>query len=224
MVKIPNLNKLGLLGLLYIIIMNSLSIFIRGASINYILIYVIPFIFAAGIILIFPKFYKAISSSLLFLLGFVMSVFGGNGNFSGIMFIIFSIHIKPKRNITIIKLILIAVAVAIKSLLIETTSIQIMNLLFMHYFCLGLYYVLMTEKKIVTIHEIEDQTDQIMKYVIEGKRNKEIAALTFMNEAAVHKRIRRLMIKEGCETLPQLVYKMYGNGQQDKKIDKFKVI
>ena len=224
MVKIPNLNKLALVGLLYIAVMNTLSIFIIGASLGYLLSYVLPFPIVAVIILALPKYYKGICSSLLFILGIVMSVSGGVGNFSGIMFIIFAIHLKPQRNRTIVRLILIAVAVGVKSLMIDVSHIQIMNLLFMHYYCLAMYYVLMTEKKVVTIREIEDQTEQIMKYVTEGKRNKEIAALTFMSEAAVHKRIKRLMIKEGCETLPQLVYKLYGNGQTNKKIDRFKVI
>lgn len=222
--RIGNLTKIHFLGLGYIAIMNSLSIAIRGYSISYILTYILPFIITAIIFFIFRKKEKILSDIGFFILGLIMSFIGTSGNFSGIIFILFSIYINPNRNETIIKLLLITVSVACKSLAIDVTGIQIINLLAIHYLCLGYSYVLFSDKKVITITEIEDQTEQIMNYYMSGDTIKEIAVKTCMTPAAVNKRIARLREKSNCRTVPELVAKLSILRQHDKKIDKFRVI
>jgi DNA-binding CsgD family transcriptional regulator len=204
--------------------MNTLIVFTRGLSVGYFIFYILPFAVIMIILLVIRKAQSKINTHLMLFLGLIVTLVGNAGNFSGAIFIVYAIHLDPGRNKTIAKLGLLAIAITCKSLIMDIHTIQIVSLLFINMLCYGYYYVLFTEKKIITITEIEDQTEQIMQYVIDGKRNKEIAAMTFMSEAAVQKRIKRLMIKENCETLPQLVFKLYGNRQQGKKIDRFKVI
>lgn len=223
MERLNNLTKINISALLFVVVMNILTI-IDGGEYFLFLTHMLPFIMAIGVLLVFRKHQKKINAVLMFLLGAIFVLLNGKSNFSGAIFIVYAIHLDPGKNKTIFKLAVMTVCIAIKSLLIETNAAQLINLLFLHFLCYGYYYVLFTERKVITITEIEDQTEQIMKYIIDGKRNKEIAVLTFMSEAAIQKRIKRLMIKEGCNTLPQLVFKLYGNGQNTKKIDRLKII
>ena len=221
---INNLSKINIAALLFIIVTNTLSIFIRGASYIYFIVNILPFSLSILILLIFRKHALKINCFLMLTLGLVLTLIGGAGNFSGVVFIIFSIHMDQSRNKTIIKLALMTICIAIKTLITEITTIQLINLLFVNYLAYGYYYVLFTEKKTVTIYELEDQTEQIIQYIREGKERKEIADLTCLSVGAISKRLTRLKEKEGYKTVDQMLISMSDNGQNRKKIDKFKVI
>lgn len=222
--RIGNLTKIHLLGLGYISLMNGLSIAIRGYSLMYIFTYILPFIITALVFLIFRKKEKLLTNIGFFALGLIMSFVGTGGNFSGVIFFLFSIYISPKRNETIIKLVLITVSIACKSLVIQITGIQIINLLAIHYMALGYGYILFSVKKTITVTEIEDQTEQIIDYMIDGLTIKEIAVKSFMTVAAVNKRVNRLRDREGCKTTYQLIAKLSQNRQNYKKIDRYKIV
>lgn len=222
--RLNNLSKINIYALLFIIVTNTLSIFIRGASYIYFLTNILPFSLSILALLIFRKHAFKINSFLMLLLGLALTLIGGSGNFSGAVFIIYSIHMDESRNKTIFKLALMTICVAIKTLFNDITTIQVINLLFVNYLAYGYYYILFTEKKVVTIHEIEDQTEQIIEYLQQGFTVKEISIKTFMSIAAVNKRINRLRDKEKCKTTYQLIYKLSQNGQKANKIDRFKVI
>lgn len=212
--------------MLFVIIMNILLIFIRGMNSSYIIFYIIPFILVSLILLIFRKRQTNINKYIMLILGLIITLAGNAGNFSGAIFIIYSIHLDPGRNKTIVKLGLIIVAITCKSLYMDIHTIQIVNLLFIHMLCYGYYYVLYTEKKVITIKEIEDQTEQIITYLRDGFEIKEIAVKTCLSPAAVSKRINRLRDREGCRTTYQLMDKLRLSEyrQNYKKIDRFEVV
>jgi len=224
MERINNLSKINIGALLFVSLMNALSIFIRGADLVYILTFVLPYFVVAVIIYLCRKFQKHINIYWLVVLG-IGIIFGGQaGNFSGAILFVYAIHLDPGKNKTIFKLSLMAVSIAVKTLLIEINPIQTINLLFAHFLCYAYYYVLFTERKIITIPEIEDQTEQIIDYLTEGYTIKEIAVKTCLTSAAVNKRISRLRDKENCKTTCQLIYKLSKSGQKHKQIDRFKIM
>lgn len=222
--RISNLTKVNLSALGFITVMNTLSIFIDGFDWVYIATYVAPFILIIGALYLLRKWQSQITCYFLLIAGIIVILVGNNGNFSGAIFIIFSIHLDPGRNKTIFKLALMAITIAIKSLLIQITTIQLINLMFIHFLVYIYYYVLFTEKKTVTIYEIEDQTDQIIDYLMAGLTIKEIGIKTCLTPAAVTKRINRLRDSENCKTTYQLMAIMSQKRQTGKKIDKFKIV
>lgn len=224
MERINNLTKINLLAMLFVIIMNALILVSKDMDYISTIIYILPFILGGSILLIFRKYQQSINKHLMLLLGLIITLVGNPGNFSGAIFIIYSVHLNPGRNKTIVKLGLLVIAITCKSLLIEINTIQIVNLLFINGLCYAYYYVLFSEAKQPTVKEIEDQTDQIISYIMQGLTIKEIAVKTFMTVAAVNKRINRLRDKEGCKTNYQLIYKLSESGHKYKQIDIFKVM
>ena len=87
-----NLSKINIYALLFIIVTNILSIFIRGASYIYFIVNILPFSLSILILLIFRKHARGINSFLMLALGLVLTLVGGPGNFSGAVFIIYAIH------------------------------------------------------------------------------------------------------------------------------------
>lgn len=221
--RISNLTKINISALLFVIVLNSLTIIYRQAY-NLIPFYLVPFLIIILLLFIFRKHQKKINAVLMFLLGLIIAFVGNTGNFSGAVFIVFAFHLDPGRNKTIFRLALLTIALAAKGLLVEINAVQILTQVFIHYLCFGYYYVLFTEKKVVTILEIEDQTEQIIDYIREGKTRKEIASLTFLSPAAITKRLNRLRDKQGYKTVDQMLLCLSEKGQGSKKIDRFRVV
>jgi len=217
--RLNNITKINILSLGFMTVMNLLSIFIRGADLSYIFLYIVPFIIAIIILFSMRKYQKQINAWFLTLCGFIISLLGSEGNFSGAIFIVFAFHVDPGRNKTIIRIFLVTVCLALKTLIIPITSIQVINLLFIYYISFGYYYFLFTEKRVQTISEIEDQMEQIIGLLMQGFTIKEISVKTFMTIAAVNKRINRLRDKEGCKTNYQLIYKLSQKRHLHRKID-----
>lgn len=223
MERLNSLTKINLLAILFVIIMNTLIVVSDKMDYINIIIYILPFIIVGLVLLLFREYQSKISKYLMLILGLIITLFGNPGNFSGAIFIIYSIHLDPGRNKTIIKLGLLIVAITCKTLIIDISTVQTVSLLFINGLCYAYYYILFTEKKVITINEIEDQTEQIIDYLIDGFEIKEIAVKTCLSPAAVSKRINRLRDKEGCRTTIQLIAKLSIDRHLSKKIDRFKV-
>jgi hypothetical protein len=202
--------------------MNTLLVFARNETPAYFLTYILPFAIIGIVLLVFRKNQKTINKHLMLILGLIITLVGNTGNFSGAIFIVYAIHLDPGRNKTIVKLGLLIIAITCKSLFMEIHTVQIVSLLFINMLCYGYYYALFTEKKVITITEIEDQTEQIIQYIRDGKTRPEIAELTCLTPAAISKRLHRFKSKNGFQTVEQMFLYMDKNGHMKKQIDRYK--
>lgn len=215
MERISNLSKLNLIILSFVITLNTFTFFDTSHGIEYLLIYVIPYIVCCVLILLFKK--QSFNTLLLTALACYVALTGDKGNFSGSIFLIFAIEIDKGRNKTIIKWMLLVIAIALKSLFHEITPIQTINLLVIHGVVYVYYLIVFSEKKNNPVL-VNDQEKQILDmHLKDSIEIKEIADRICLETGTVNKIIRRLIIKNKCKNKAQFFVLL---GQRYYKIDK----
>jgi hypothetical protein len=184
------------------------------------LLFSAPFLVAAGV-LIFAKSYK-VNAWLYAAAGLAITATGSKGNFAGAIYIIFSFYIFNSA-ITNYALVGVTVFTIVCRYLFMGHSVPAtINLLIAYAFTFGVYFVLMhpkPEPKPVVAH-VDDVTIEVVKYVQDGKRIKDIASLVCLEPSTVYQRLRRAREKYHCDS-NQALYKAFDKlGFFSQKIDR----
>lgn len=185
---------------------------------NYLFFYVILIFIILLFLIIFGR-NDNFNSYMLFVLGIATTFLGSRGNFSGVVFLIFSFMINSTRNKSIVMISVLFIGLIIKNILTGSSIIQFANHILMHGAAIAVYFVISyNPPKQIDIQD--DQLLQIINYRLKGISIKEIADKTCMTQTAVNKRLNRLSKKMGCKNPIQFGYKLSKIRQKNNKIDK----
>lgn len=222
--RISYLTKLISSFLLFETIINSIKIIAYNDQYYRLISYGLVFIIPAAVLWIISlkistKKQWQVCSYLILAYGIIYSLMPGMGNFSGATFFIFSIHTDYSKNKAMIKVFILLLCIAVKTVFVDTIGIQAINLMAVNLFIIGLYFVLIKlpeNPKKINI-EMEDQTKQIVDYLDAGLTIKEISDQVYINPTTINKRISRLKTQLNCKTNYQLFMKI---GRDKKELDK----
>lgn len=213
MESLNNISKVNILLILFIVIQNTIISIVDDI---FYIVYLFPFIISIILLFVIRKKPEILNSYILFFFAVIQSFLGERGNFGGVIFLIFSIKLYGSRNQNIIRIGIIIIIIGLKSVFLNMSVLAVINLIFLYSGSLVLYHILFYDKKKFNI-EIDDQTEQIIFWLVRGYEIKEIAEKIYMSSAAVSKRIQRLKEKCGCKTVYELIYLLSLSGQHYKK-------
>lgn len=149
------------------------------------------------------------------LMGLAVTYTGYEGNFSGAIFILFSIYIfntnKSNLILSISTLLIITSKFALKSFTIGET----VNMFIIYSLVFIIYFILIHPKNPSMIYnpKIDEENSQIIELIAAGKTNKEIADKVYLTQNAVTKRLKTMrdnfQVKSNCELIYILTKKGY---------------
>lgn len=182
-------------------------------AVQYIFLYVAPFVLVAAA-LIFLKDYR-INAILYAVSGIILAIVGSRGNFSGVIFLIFSIYIFNKPKSTVAILILTSTAIASRCLFLGYSIPDTLNIFVAYAFTFAIYFVLIHPKKSV-VSLIDDDTLEVIRYIKVGKKPKEIAGIMNLTIHQVRYRLRKAKDSYDCKTDMELCTELQTRGIIDK--------
>lgn len=179
-----------------------------------------PFVVGAVLLMIF-RGYK-VNAVFYALAGIVIALTGSMGNFSGAIYLVFSIYIFNSTITSCLLIIGYSVAIAARYLLKGHTIPDVANMFAAYAFTIGIYFVLIHPKPQAkpVIARVDDITIDIVRYLRDGKRPKEIAPLVYMEPGAVYQRLSRTRKQFGCGSDPELCKIFDDAGYFGVKVDK----
>jgi hypothetical protein len=194
-------------------ILNIIKGFINQWYYDRFIIYVIPFI-----IVLF--FYFFVKTSLqydpyIFFICSILCILAGNwGNLSGTVFLIFSLYaIKYKGMILLLFAILILTIILKFVFLMRDGSIlDVIQYCIGFEFVLLIYFNMMHPKRNFVLQE-DKINIQILDYLIQGYKIKEIAVRLNLTYNAVAKRLEKMRIKYSCSNNTQMICSFMKTGQ-----------
>lgn len=181
---------------------------IRADEIHYFIINVIPLFVLIPFILFLVNNYK-FNAFLFAALGIVTTIMGYEGNFSGVVFIIFSVYIFNNLKTNALLLILTVLAIGAKSVIHQMTFSQSINIYIVYIYIIVLYFIMIhpVNPKVYKQHYmIDDNLKIILQMLINGRSTKEIAEKLFISPGAVNKRIIRFRKEMDCNNNEEMIY------------------
>ena len=134
------------------------------------------------------------------------------GNLTGLVFLIYSLYIFQSFKTNIIIIIVTTIAISSK-VFFGFTSMQLIVLFIGYLYCILIYYLLIHPKKPTVKAELEEETTEILQYLIAGLKPKQIADKLNMTTDAVNKQIQRTRDKMEVGNNEQMIYMLSKNGQ-----------
>ena len=179
-----------------------------------------PFV-AGAVILAVVKSYK-INAIFYALAGIVIALTSGMGNFSGAIYLVFSIYIFNSIKTSCVLIIGYSVAIAARYLFNDYTISDVANMFAAYAFTVAIYFVLIHPKppQKSVIARVDDTTIAIVRYVSEGKKPKEIGSLVFMEPGTVSQRLSRARKQFGCGNDTELCMLFDRRGYFSQDVDK----
>lgn len=172
--------------------MNVLDCITQKVGVDEWLMFVAPFLLLAAL-LYFLKNSKMVIAGIYSLCALLITFTGSTGNFSGAIFLVFAIYIFNSSAVTVILLSLSAVAIAARYVFMGYTIPDTLNLFVAYAFVLGVYFILMHPKKEtrIVVADIDATTIQIVKYLQDGMRVKDISENVYLSDSAIYQRLHR---------------------------------
>ena len=136
------------------------------------------------------------------------------GNYGGVVFIIFSVFIFYTAKSSMIIASMVIISMVAKAALQDFTISQTVNLLLSYAGILLIYYFLMHPKKpyMISNPKIDETTEEIILLTVSGYRPKEISGKIKLSADAGCKRISKACKDFKCGTSEQLLYKLTESG------------
>lgn len=180
-----------------------------------------PLIISAVLLLVIRKKQNKVISGVYIFLGFINTLAGSNSNLTGAIFYSKSFYLSGFQRTwgNLIKALIMVTSIACRNFIYELEIFTYLNLIVMYCFFIGLEYFCHYRKK-YDFKIKDDQTKQIIDYMLKGLTRKEIAAKVFMKIDTVNTRIRRLSEKMGCNTPEHLTRVLIENGHGTQNSDK----
>ena len=152
-------------------------------------------------------------------MAYFIALTGDRGNFAGAAFLMFAIDMDKGEKKTIVKCTIMAIIYAMKSIVMEITVIQIINLMGLTTAVLLYYYIRFYKKKNpIIVSDIEKQVLDL--HIIKALEPKEIADKIYLEPGSITTIIRRLVKKNNCQNKAQFFILI---GQRGYKIDKSRI-
>lgn len=174
-------------------------------------IFVLPFIIVL-FICIFQKSFK-LDAILFFAITQLCILAGEWGNLSAALFLCFSIYCIEYKEAIYMIIAFTLLTIVLKFVFLRQNS----TIIEMALYCIGMayaliiYYVLIHPKQ--KFHLEEDMINtRILGYLIQGLKNKEIAAILNLSYNAVAKRIDNMRDKYRCGNNEQMIFQLIKNG------------
>ena len=218
--RIKILRFINALAMLSVASFNALDCYVNSRGAERYLLYVAPF-FILGLLVLFWKNYK-VNAVLYAAAGVIIALTGGNGNFSGAIFLIFSIYIFNTFKTMLALLVLTAISIVSRCVFLDYTIPDTINLFIAYAFSFGVYFVLIhpkSESKPV-LSKVDEDTIKIVGYIRDGKKVKEIAELVYLSTDAIYSRLSRARKLYECENTAQLCELFVVLGFLEPKFDK----
>jgi DNA-binding NarL/FixJ family response regulator len=183
------------------------------------LLFVLPFVCVAIVPLLWRN-YK-VNAVLYAACGLVATATGSTGNFSGAIFLVFSIYIFNTALTNYTLSAACAVIIAAKHVFLGFTIPEVVNLFVVYAFVFGIYFILIhpkPEPKPI-VARVDDTDIEIVNYLQDGMQAKEIGAEIGLSPSAVYKRIERARVKYFCDSNIELAQKFVRLGLISPKTD-----
>lgn len=197
-----------------VMILNLLKAIINKWPYEKLIIYTIPFLIVFAVYMFIKNTYKM--DAYIFCICAILCIFVGNwGNLSGLTFLIFSFYsIKYKNNILVVFAIII-IAIVLKFVLFmrDGTILETIGYCIGFEFGIAIYFNMMHPKQKYKFHIDENiENTQILNFLTQGLRYKEIGDMINLSEDAVGKRTKKMRKKYKCGNNVQLIFKIMENG------------
>ena len=207
--KVYNIN---IFVLSLISILNIYTGIIEKMDFIYYVYYVLPFIIS---LIIYSFFRNYIIDALLFIIASSLSIFISSwGSLTSPIFLCFAFYCLDDKKIIVITCFCTLITIISKMIMDENGTIirTIMYIIGYSYIIL-IYYILIHPKKSYNILIDEDKINlEIISFLIQGNRIKEIANKVYLSENAITKRIEKMRVKYNCRNNEQLVYSFTEKG------------
>ena len=139
--------------------------------------------------------------------------FGDRGNLTGATFLFFAIYSWGNDRFTYVTLILSLFTMVSTFVYKGYTIPQSVNYIAGYSYFIAIYFIMMHPKKPRITAELEEETIEILQYLIAGLKPKEIAVKMGMETDAVNKQIQRTRGKMEVGNNEQMIYLLSKNGQ-----------
>lgn len=168
--------------------------------------FALPFAIAMGVIY-FIKNYK-VNAIVYALFGILTTLTGSTGNFSGAIFICFSIYIFNTKKTNIILILLMVLSTAANYTMKGFTIADSLNNFAAYMFTIIIYFILIHPKKPSMIYhpKLDEENIEILEHLAGGLTNKEIADHVFLSQNAVTKRLKTMRDNFNVKSNCQLIY------------------
>ena len=207
--KVYNIN---IFVLSLISILNIYTGIIEKMDFIYYVYYVLPFIIS---LIIYNFFRNYIIDALLFIIASSLSIFISSwGSLTSPIFLCFAFYCLDDKKIIVITCFCTLIAIISKMIIDENgTIIRTILYIIGYSYIILIYYILIHPKKSYNIIIDEDKINlEIIDFLIQGNRIKEIAIKVYLSENAIKKRIEKMRLKYNCGNNEQLVYNFTEKG------------
>ena len=220
MERVKLLRYLNVAALLLVATFNSMDCFFSQKPLSRYLFFVVPFVIAAAVLVLWRN-YKTTAGIYAFF-GLTMTLTGSTGNFSGVIFLIFSIYIFNTAITNYALIGLASTVITARYLFMGYTIPDTLNLFVAYVFTFGVYFILIHPKPPAkpVIARVDDTTIDIVRYLKDGLRPKEIAPLVCLAPGTVSQRLSRARKRFGCGNNAELCEIFDDTGYFGKKLDK----
>lgn len=182
-------------------------------------VFTVPFLLVAAFLCVF-KHYK-INALLYGIMGIVAAMTGSTGNFSGAIFLMFSIYIFRTPLSIALLLGACSIATTARYLFMDYTIPDTLNQFVVYGLVLAIYFILMHPKpeprQVVAM--VDDTDIEIVNYLQDGMQAKEISAEIGLSPSAIYKRIERARARYFCDSNIELAQKFARLGLISPKPD-----
>jgi DNA-binding CsgD family transcriptional regulator len=209
---INSLTKLSLVFLSVTLVLNLLDMIVEQAGLIQYVVFVLPFVITIGSVLIF-RGYK-VNAFVYAIFGLLTTLGANTGNFSGAIFICFSLYIFNTKKTNVILIALLVVCIGANSTIRGFTVSDTLNNLNAYAFTVAVYYYLIHPRpaKIIESCKFDGENKEILEYLADGYSNKEIADKVYLTHNAVTKRLKTLRDNMGVRSNSQLVHVLTKKG------------
>lgn len=216
--RIKIIRFINTLAMLSVASFNALDCYVNSRGANRYFLYVAPF-FILSLVILLWKNYK-VNAVLYAAAGIIIALTGGNGNFSGAIFLIFSIYIFNTFKTMSILLILTALSIVSRCVFLDYTIPDTINLFIAYAFSFGIYFILIHPKPEPPVSLIDDDAIEILEHIKRGKKSKEIADILNLTYDQVRYKMKKAKEIYGCSTEMELYGKLKNLGIISKNMGK----
>jgi DNA-binding CsgD family transcriptional regulator len=211
--KLLNLYYLSSAVFIYNAVLNCIDCIYDKSGIKDYILYVGLLLLFVPLTLIFKKYKKFKWNAFVFaFIGIGILLDNNPKDHAGVEFIIFSMAIYSTWLTNLILLSIISIIIVVRNVIADMGITYTLNILIVYAFSFIAYYILFHSKIKITA-DLGKETKTIIKYLVSGKKPKEIADILYMETDAVNKQIQRARDKLGYENNEQMIFKLSQNGQ-----------
>ena len=176
--------------------------------------YVLPFlIFALVQIFLNSKINMKVNAIIFFICSIFSVAFGDMGNLTGATFLFFAIYSWGNDRFTYATLILSLFTMVSTFVYKGYTIPQSVNYIAGYSYFIAIYFVMIHPKKPRINNGFDEDTTEIIEYLIAGLKPKQIADKMNMSTDAVNKQIQRARDKMEVGNNAQMIYELFKKGQ-----------